>query len=133
VYPERDAEGDIYAPAKAFDGITYSWIGWTHAGDDRRPWLQVDLGQPARIRYVELYTRAQLNDPTARRNFEIQASNDPTFATYAVLASQGGTSLPHEGVFEAEVTNAERYRYIRAAKTADEGFFVTELRILGQR
>jgi hypothetical protein len=134
VYPERDADGgDIYAPAKAFDGITYSWIGWSPAADDRRPWLQIDLGSPARIRYVELYTRAQLNDPSARRNFEIQASNDPTFANYVVLAAQGGTTLPHEGVFEAEVTNTESYRYIRATKTADEGFFVTELRVLGQR
>lgn len=133
-YPERDSEGgDIYAPAKAFDGITYSWIGWSPAADDRRPWLQIDLGSPARIRYVELYTRAQLNDPSARRNFEIQASNDPTFANYVVLAAQGGTALPHEGVFEAEVTNTESYRYIRATKTADEGFFVTELRVLGQR
>lgn len=133
-YPERDSEGgDIYAPAKAFDGITYSWIGWSPAADDRRPWLQIDLGSPARIRYVELYTRAQLNDPSARRNFEIQASNDPTFANYVVLAAQGGTTLPHEGVFEAEVTNTESYRYIRATKTADEGFFVTELRVLGQR
>ncbi|MCS6848943.1 MAG: chitobiase/beta-hexosaminidase C-terminal domain-containing protein [Anaerolineae bacterium] len=134
VYPERDPQGnDIYAPARAFDGITYSWVGWAPAVGDRRPWLQVDLGAPARIRYIELYTRAYLDDPAARRNFEIRASNDPTFATFVVLAAQGSTSLPHEAVFEAEVTNAGTYRYIRAAKTADESFFVTELRVLGQR
>jgi hypothetical protein len=133
-YPERASDGtELYSPAKAFDGITYSWVGWTHAADDRRPWLQVDLKQAARIRYVELYTRAGFDDPAARRNFEIRASNDPTFATSVVLAAQGTTALPREGVFEAEVANTGTYRYIRAAKTADEGFFVTELRVLGQR
>jgi hypothetical protein len=28
----------------------------------------------------------------------------------------------HEGVFEAEITNATPYRYVRVAKTANEGF-----------
>jgi hypothetical protein len=135
VYPEREGDGtDLYGPAKAFDGVSYSWVGWTHAADDRRPWLQTDLGRPARIRFVELYTRAQVgDDPAARRNFQIQGSNDPTFATFAVLASQGAEALPREGVFRAEVTDPGTYRYIRAAKTADEGFFVTELRVLGER
>lgn len=135
VYPERESDGsELYGPAKAFDGVTYSWVGWSPAAGDRRPWLQTDLGRAARIRYVELYTRAQVGDDEgARRNFQIQGSNDPTFATFAVLAGQGATALPREGVFRAEVSDPGRYRYIRAAKTADEGFFVTELRILGER
>jgi hypothetical protein len=72
------------------------------------------------------------DDPSGRRNFEIRASNDPSFATYTVLASQGSAALPFQGVFASGVADAGRYRYVRAAKTADEGFFVTELRILGE-
>jgi hypothetical protein len=133
VYPERDADGDIYGAAKAVDGVTFSWVGWSPAGGDARPWVQVDLGAPARVRYVELHTRAQIgDDPSARRNFQIQGSNDPAFATYAVLAAQGTASLPFQGVFAAEVQDASRYRYVRAAKTADEGFFVTELVVRGE-
>ncbi|MFC1464101.1 MAG: hypothetical protein ACFLMY_04555 [Candidatus Brachytrichaceae bacterium NZ_4S206] len=52
---------------------------------------------------------------------------------FHVLAAQGRTSLLHEAAFEAELTNGGMYRYIRAAKTADESFFVTELHVLGQR
>jgi hypothetical protein len=134
VWPERDPSGQlIYDPSRAIDGVTYSWIGWSPNAGDGRPWLQLDLDSPARIRYVELYTRAQLDHPDTRRNFEIRASNDPAFASYVVLASQGGASLAHEAVFEAEVTNTATYRYIRATKTVDEGFFITELRVLGER
>jgi hypothetical protein len=129
IYPE----GDLYVPAKAFDGVTYSWIGWASAPGDQVPWLQVDLGAAARVRYIELYTRAQIDSAETRRNFEIRASNDPTFATYVVLAAQGNTALAHEGVFEQEVSEVGRYRYVRAAKTVTESFFITELRILGER
>jgi hypothetical protein len=134
VFPERDAQGDIYAPAKAFDGVTFSWVGWSPAANDARPWLQVDLGSAARIRHVELFTRAQIgDDPAARRNFEIRGSNDPGFATSTVLAAQGSTALPFQGVFRAPVTDPGRYRYIRVAKTANEAFFVTELKVRGDR
>jgi hypothetical protein len=133
VYPDTDAQGYLYAPAKAFDGITFSWIGWTPAIGDALPWLQVDLGVPSRIRYLELFTRAQIgDDPSARRNFEVQASNDPGFATYTVLAAQGSDALPFQGVFVAEVADPARYRYVRAVKTVAEGFFVTELIVRGE-
>jgi hypothetical protein len=134
VYPERDSSGELaYDPKRVLDGITFSWLGWSPAAGDARPWLQVDLGAPARIRFLELYTRAAIDSSETRRNFEVRASNDPTFSSYVVLASQGGTPLPHQGVFEAEVTNAAKYRYVRVAKTVDEGFFITELRVLGER
>jgi hypothetical protein len=135
VYPEVDGSSGelIYDPKRVLDGITFSWLGWSPNSGDARPWLQMDLGAPARIRFLELYTRAQLDLPETRRNFAIRASNDPTFANYVVLASQGSTALPHQGVFETEVTNPNKYRYIRVAKTVDEGFFITELRVLGEK
>jgi hypothetical protein len=137
VYPERDPQGtEIYAPAKAFDGITFSWVGWSPAAENARPWLQVDLGAAARVRYLELHTRASVGAEavSARRNFEIQASNDPSFATFTVLVRQGSSALPFQGVFKAEVSDSGTYRYICAAKTvANESFFVTELQVLGER
>jgi hypothetical protein len=143
-YPDLAASGTysassshdpkMYAPEKAFDGTTFSWIGWSPASDNSPPWLQVDLKQPARIRYIELYTRAQVDSgPESRRNFQILGSNDPTFRTYAVLASQGATPLPHQGVFKAEVSDPRPYRYIRATKSQNEGFFITELKVRGER
>jgi hypothetical protein len=136
VYLERDPQGNlIYAPSKAVDGITTGWIGWSPAASgDARPWLQVDLGSSARVRYVRLLTRQQIgDDASARRNFQIQGSNDPSFNTFSVLATQGGSALPFQGEFSAEVTDAGRYRYIRAAKTANESFFITEFTVQGER
>ncbi|GAB4348844.1 MAG: hypothetical protein OHK0047_42950 [Leptolyngbyaceae cyanobacterium] len=96
--------------------------------------MQIDLKQPARIHYVELYTRAQVDSgPDSRRNFQILGSNDPTFCTYTVLARQGSTPLPYQDVFKAEVSAPQRYRYIRATKSEDGWFFITELKIRGER
>lgn len=123
-----------YSPQQAIDGVTYSWQGWAAGTADACPWLQLDLGRPARIRHLELFTRAQIgaDDPAPRRNFEIRASNDANFATYVVLASQGTTALPFEGVFEAAPTDGGSYRYIRAVKSAPEWFFITELVVRGE-
>jgi hypothetical protein len=126
-YPEP-----AYSPQMAIDNITYSWQGWAPAVGDPSSWLQLDLGSARRIRLLELYTRASIDSPETRRNFEIRGSNDPTFATYTVLAAQGATSLVHESVFTQEVTNATPFRYIRAQKTQSEFFFVAELRVLGE-
>jgi hypothetical protein len=123
-----------YSPQRAIDGVTYEWQGWAAATGDAQAWLQLDLGRPARIRHIELFTRAQIGagDPAPRRSFEIRASNDPNFASYVVLAAQGATALPFEGVFEAAPTDTGSYRYIRAAKTMPEWFFIAELVVRGE-
>ena len=122
-----------YGPYRAFDGDRKNWLGWSHGEDDDPHWLQVDLGAPHRIDYLALYARSEVGDPDDdrnRRNFEIRASNDPSFGTYAVLASQGTPGLPFAGVFVAEPTDPSPYRYVRAAKTvAGEAFFVTEFEV----
>jgi hypothetical protein len=123
-----------YSPKQAIDGVTFSWQGWAAGLSDAQPWLQLDLGQAARVRHIELFTRAQIgaDDPAPRRNFEIRASNDPAFGTYVVLASQGATPLPFQGVFEAAPTNTGAYRYVRAVKTVPEWFFIAELIVRGE-
>lgn len=127
-------DAGLYGAAKAFDGDTYSWIGWAPAAGDSLPWVAIDLGAACRIRYVELFTRAQVDSgPGGRRNFAIQGANRADFADAVTLASQGATALPYEGVFRAEVTVATAVRYVRAIKTvADEGFFATELVVRGE-
>jgi hypothetical protein len=122
-----------YSPQRAIDGVTYSWQGWASSANDPQAWLQLDLGTPARLRYLELFTRGVIDDPATRRNFEIRASNDPGFGSFVVLHAQGATPLPFEGVLEREVVDPTPYRYVRATKTAAEFFFITELRVRGER
>ncbi len=89
-------------------------------------------GAPARLRFIEFYTRAQIDDPATRRNFEIRASNDPNFQTYSVLHSQGASPLAHEAVLTREISDPTRWRYVRATKTVSEFFFITELVVRGE-
>jgi Chitobiase/beta-hexosaminidase C-terminal domain/F5/8 type C domain/Protein of unknown function (DUF1565) len=132
-YFQNDPQGNpIYVPKRAFDDEYVTFLGWSPNVGDARPWVQVDLGAAKRIRFIEFFTRQSVDQPDSRRNFEIRASNDPTFATYAVLYTQGATTLAHQAVVEQEIVNANTFRYVRATKTIDEGFFVNELKIRGE-
>ena len=104
--------------------------GWSPTGSDANPWLQVDLGVAYRITSLELVTRQNCCDnASTRQDFAVQASNDPTFATYSVLGSHGSTPLPYQATWLATVTNLNSYRYIRATKSGY--FFIAELRVFG--
>ncbi|WP_246608924.1 discoidin domain-containing protein [Paenibacillus agaridevorans] len=125
-----------YGPEKAVDGIGGEWDnGWSPVTfEGISPWLQVDLGDEYVIQRVQVDDRPydgqdgrpDWNGP--RRNFEIRASNDPNFGTYAVLGSVGNT--PYSGhVWSHAVTNTNAFRYIRYART-DTGYtFLSELRV----
>ena len=86
---------------------------------------------PPVIRRIELVTRqeAEYDQAETRRNFEIQASNDPDFASYVVLGSQGNTALPHMSTWSLDLESPVTYRYVRAKKSVDEYFFISELRV----
>jgi Chitobiase/beta-hexosaminidase C-terminal domain/F5/8 type C domain len=132
-YFETDPQGNLnYPPKRAFDDEYTSFLGWSPNQNAPLQWVQVDLGTQRRIRYLEFFTRWSVDQPETRRNFEVRASNDPTFATYTVLLAQGATTLPFQAVVEKEITDVNTYRYVRATKTVAEGFFVNELKIRGE-
>lgn len=125
-----------YGPEKAVDGIGGQWDnGWSPVTyEGIRPWLQVDLGAASVISRVQiddrpydgLEGRPSWDGP--RKNFEIRASNDPSFGSYTVLGSVGST--PYSGfVWSQGVTDPTPYRYIRYART-DIGYsFLSEMRV----
>jgi len=119
----------VYGAAMATDGSPGT--GWSPAGTDSLPWLQVDSGKPTAVSEIRLVSRQDVDQPMTRQNFEIRASNDPGFGTYVVLGSQAGTPFAHQGTWTARVNDSAAYRYIRVAKTTNEYFFVAELRISG--
>lgn len=104
--------------------------GWSPTSTDPAPWWQVDLGSPHRITDVELVTRSNgYDNPETRRNFEVRASNDPTFASFVVLGRQGPTPLPNKATWRTAVRDENAYRYVRATKAGY--FFIAELRVFG--
>ncbi|MBB6731851.1 discoidin domain-containing protein [Cohnella zeiphila] len=121
-----------FGPSAAVDGN--AGTGWAPAGETGSPnhWWQVDLGAARTISQVDLVTRQDVDQPSTRRNFEVRASNDPNFGTYAVLAGQTASSLPYQSTWITPVyDNAMPYRYIRIVKTVNEYFFLSEVKVFG--
>ncbi|RYD19459.1 MAG: DUF642 domain-containing protein [Verrucomicrobiaceae bacterium] len=104
---------------------------WASATNDSAPAWRVDLAGNYQIHRVEIHFRQDSDQPAARRNFEIQGSNDPSFSSYQVLGSQGSTTLMHAATFGADVTNATAFSHIRMRKTDGGQFSFAEARVYG--
>ncbi|MBI3847195.1 MAG: PQQ-dependent sugar dehydrogenase [Planctomycetes bacterium] len=132
--PFADFTGE---PDDAVDGIITDArglvSGWHAApGSTSAAWWQVDLGARSRIRRVEMVARPNADQPEARREFEVVGSDDPTFATSAVLASQGSEPFPAFDTWTAVVTEISPFRYVRVRKTvAESPFNFAEFRVFG--
>ena len=105
--------------------------GWSPTAPDNLHWWQVDLGSAYTITQIDLVTRQDIDQIWTRQNFEIRASNDPTFATYTVLGSQPNIPIAYQATWSAKISNGTTFRYIRAAKTVSEYFFISELKVSG--
>lgn len=118
-----------YPASKAND--EYFATGWSPLGTDTAAWWQVDLGASVPIGRVEVIFRWELDQPDTRRNFEVQGSDDPSFATFEKLGGWGNTVLPHQGMWAVDVPAGKSFRYIRVAKSKAEYFYLSEVRVLG--
>ena len=118
-------------PETANDGvINNSWYGgWSAGAEDTAPWWQVDLGDMKKISMIELTPRHVFDQPDTRKNFEIRISNDPTFATYTVVHTQGNTPLRFDSTLKTDVTDSNAYRYVRVTKTTNEYFCIGEVKV----
>ncbi|MCD9024876.1 discoidin domain-containing protein [Cohnella silvisoli] len=121
--------GTGYEPGKAIDGLGGTL--WSPTGADSLPWLQIDLGAAYRLNQIHVVDRQDTTDyRLTRQNFEIRASNDPSFTTFAVLGGLGATPYPFHGTWSMNVVDSMAYRYVRVAKTVNEYFTVGELQIM---
>lgn len=91
---------------------------WHSESNTGKPeWWQVDLGRACKIEVIEILFRADQDQPLTRRNFEVRASNDATFAKFAVLAAQGEKPAPFGQIWRATPTEPGNYRFVRVQKT----------------
>lgn len=103
--------------------------GWSPTGTDTSAWWQVDLGQEYELGQFSLTTRPNYDQPETRHNFEVHASNDPTFATYTVVGRQGSTSLAYGSTFTGDIDVRQTFRYVRVAKTDGAYFFISDFSV----
>jgi hypothetical protein len=127
VIASSEYSGD-YAAWRATDGNINS--SWSPTGADVRPWLQVDLGSAKIFKRVEFVARKETDQAVTRRDFEVRASNDPSFGTSVVVGSQGSESFLHTGIWGGGGSGAAAYRYVRIAKTTNDYIVVSELRVM---
>ncbi|HWQ34741.1 MAG TPA: discoidin domain-containing protein [Blastocatellia bacterium] len=128
-------------PTSANDGAMETSDGrvslWHSESNTRQlEWWQVDLEQPVRIAGIEILFRTENNQSSTRCNFEVRASNDPTFATSTLLGAQGAEPHPFGQPWQAKVNDANTYRYVRVRKTSidadefgQEYFNLSEVRV----
>ena len=106
---------------------------WQSGDASDNPWFMLDLGSAYVIRKLELEP-ALLTDVDLT-NFEIQASNDPAFAAFVVLAAQNATQFRHRGdlgyndMFWYIEHDKNAYRYLRVYKTAGTQLALADLRV----
>ncbi|MBI1851382.1 MAG: PQQ-dependent sugar dehydrogenase [Planctomycetes bacterium] len=113
-------------------GQTSGWHSVENSGE--REWWQVDLGVPTRVRRISIQSRPDLDEPEARRDFDVLGSNDPDFATgVRVLVSQGSTPFPPFDAWTQALSEAAAFQYIRIQKTVPDTFFdFSEFRVYGE-
>ncbi|MEV6942520.1 RICIN domain-containing protein [Streptomyces sp. NPDC051172] len=118
--------GSAWGPAKANDndGAT----GWSPTGSDTSAWWQVDLGQAYQLGQFSLTARQDLDQPETRGNFEIRASNDPSFGSYTVVGRQTST-LPLASTLTGSIDVRQKFRYVRVAKTDGAYFFIADFSV----
>ena len=104
---------------------------WESAPSELSPYYQIDLVRPTAIGRIELVARQDVDEPSARTNLAIWASNSAGFESYSVLGSLEGTSYPDQTPWVLEQFDiTEKYRFIRIQRSNDAGsFHFSELRV----
>lgn len=117
-----------YSAAKGNDGRPDTI--WASGSGTNHYW-QVDLQDEHHLQLLKFVTRQDNDVADHRRNFQIRVSNDPAFASYTVLSTQGGTPLPFKAVLSQDLSGLQGYRYLRVVKTDNTSFAFTLMQAYG--
>ncbi len=110
--------GSKMSAAKAADD-NWGTFWHTKSGGDGQGWWAVDLADAYVIQKITILPRQDMYQEEARRNIEVQASNDPEFKSYIVLAEQNSvpwynkTSSHATNLWEQFINIPTAYRYLR--------------------
>ncbi|MCZ9881688.1 RICIN domain-containing protein [Arthrobacter sp. B2a2-09] len=104
--------------------------GWSASATDTNAWWQVDLGTSTSVAQVQVVARQDLDQAQTRTGFQVELSNDPTFASFTTAARET-SSIPDAGTASFNVFSTAAYRYVRVQKTDGNYFFIADVRVLG--
>lgn len=123
---QLDAE---HSSEMAADGINdnESYTSWKSAAEDTLPWWQVDLNLEYEICRIEIEAAAGEITEEERRNFKVLGSADKDFTKSVVLTPE--VTEVYDGVFSANISVAEKVRYVRVEKTKEGALSAGEIRV----
>lgn len=145
IYSTTDlARGKTAAASSQWNGSTppsaavdwdYATI-WHQAAGDPLAWWSVDLGAPYVIQRLEIAARTDLDQADARRNFQVQASNDSGFSTFTVLGAQNEVPFAYRKTGYSNswirfISNPNGFRYLRVIKTTSGTLNFSEFQAYG--
>ena len=109
---------------------------WRSAANDTNSWWAVDLGAVYVVQRIELVPRIDLDDPTARQDFQVQAANNSSFTNYSVLSEQNATPFAYKVInlrnsWIKYLNNPNGYRYLRVRKTSGWNLNFSEFQVYG--
>ena len=114
--------------AKAGCDDNWNTFWHTKIGGDGQAWWKVDLGNRYVIQRVTIIPRQDMYQEHARRNIEVQASNDAKFSEYVVLAEQNeipwynkSKKTHASNMWEKFINIPEGYRYLRVKADNEAG------------
>lgn len=110
--------GAAYVAQRALDGDESSFY---FVSGVEKPAFTLDLRRGCEISKIGFISRKDADYTASRSNYEIQVSNDPTFATYDVLYKrlENPTKLGEWTYCYGK--SDQRYRYVRIQNTAASG------------
>lgn len=117
-----------FGPAAAIDGNSFS--GWSPASGDLLSWWQIDLGADYDIDSIEVVTRSEIDQPEARRNFQVKVKNSAGVGT--LVGQVDNTGLPLGGILAVNLSPVLRGRYVIIEKTVAEYMYISEVRVHGK-
>jgi hypothetical protein len=91
------------------------------------PYFLIELKRPTRITKIDLVPRATIDQPGARRNFQILFSTNGI--NWVNFASQGSSPFAYPGVWSQACVDTNKYSYVLLEKTAVEPMNFSELRV----
>ena len=119
------------------NAVNWSYTNmWHSATNDTNSWWAMDLGSPYVIQRLELAPRIDLDDPTARQEFQVQGANNSNFVGYAVLSEQNSTPFAYKqnnlrNSWIKYLNNPNGYRYLRVKKTNGWKLSFSEIQVYG--
>ncbi len=104
---------------------------WKSAGDDKSPWITIDLGIAYKIKKIELEAAKGETSTEERSKFRISASETSDFKNETELYSSVGV-IDKNGILSIDTAQRTSFRYIRISKVGEGGLSFGEIKVFSE-